>query len=53
MQKEYLDRLMIEYDWEKNTLDDNIEFIFFMLSQYAEYRKHLGLAKCSKKAKKS
>lgn len=50
--KEWLDQLMQEYDWEKNDLDSNIEFIFYMLTNYTQLRKYLGLQKCAKCNKK-
>ena len=50
--KEFLDNLMMEYNWKRNNLDSNIEFIFYMLQNYTKLRKHLGLQMCEKANKK-
>lgn len=34
MTKESLDRLMKEYDWDKNTLEDTLYFISFVFELY-------------------
>lgn len=36
MSKDTLDQLMIEYDWKKNTLEDNLYFLSFMTDLYSK-----------------
>ena len=36
MSKETLDQLMVEYDWHKNTLEDNLYFLSFMTELYSK-----------------
>ena len=36
MTKATLDQLMIEYDWHKNTLEDNLYFLSFMTELYSK-----------------
>lgn len=40
--KETLDKLMKEYDWDKNTLQDSVYFLAYMYDNYGKlYRKQL------------
>lgn len=32
--KKHLDTLMKEYDWDKNEIEDTLEFLSFMFVQY-------------------
>lgn len=40
--KKNLDLLMKEYNWDKNTLEDNVHFLAYMYDNYDKlYRKQL------------
>jgi hypothetical protein len=42
MTKKNLDLLMKEYNWDKNTLEDNVHFLAYMYDNYDKlYRKQL------------
>lgn len=38
MSKEQLDKLMVEYYYDKNSVEDTLEFLAFMFDQYTKLK---------------